>query len=157
MKWHMQSLCHRSFVNYVTQNCLWTIYALSLFKTKLIKGNCHLKKQLHVFEVRFHCKRACLNGLVKPLWVRWSSAVHAQVLKVIGEKCFKTSCKYWTGISCIFHNCTAFHSSLCRNNKALSDPAWKYLNSSREKQLNLKQAEENRTSGKKRNVKPNDT
>ncbi|XP_062482758.1 ubiquitin carboxyl-terminal hydrolase 37 [Pezoporus occidentalis] len=33
------------------------------------------------------------------------------------------------------------------NNKALSDPAWKYLNSSREKQLNLKQAEENRTSG----------
>uniref|UniRef100_A0A8V5G0G9 Ubiquitin carboxyl-terminal hydrolase n=1 Tax=Melopsittacus undulatus TaxID=13146 RepID=A0A8V5G0G9_MELUD len=43
--------------------------------------------------------------------------------------------------------------ALCRaaggtwNNKALSDPAWKYLNSSREKQLNLKQAEENRTSG----------
>uniref|UniRef100_A0A663MZT4 Ubiquitin carboxyl-terminal hydrolase n=1 Tax=Athene cunicularia TaxID=194338 RepID=A0A663MZT4_ATHCN len=34
-----------------------------------------------------------------------------------------------------------------RNNKALSDPAWKYLNSSREKQLNLKQAEENRTPG----------
>uniref|UniRef100_A0A8C6ZAA4 ubiquitinyl hydrolase 1 n=2 Tax=Nothoprocta perdicaria TaxID=30464 RepID=A0A8C6ZAA4_NOTPE len=33
------------------------------------------------------------------------------------------------------------------NNKALSDPAWKFLNSSREKQLNLKQAEENRTSG----------
>uniref|UniRef100_A0A8C5NQ85 Ubiquitin carboxyl-terminal hydrolase n=1 Tax=Junco hyemalis TaxID=40217 RepID=A0A8C5NQ85_JUNHY len=33
------------------------------------------------------------------------------------------------------------------NNKALNDPAWKYLNSSREKQLNLKQAEENRTSG----------
>ncbi|NWW31084.1 UBP37 hydrolase, partial [Panurus biarmicus] len=33
------------------------------------------------------------------------------------------------------------------NNKALSDPAWKYLNSSREKQLNLKQAEENRTPG----------
>ncbi|NXS67257.1 UBP37 hydrolase, partial [Pandion haliaetus] len=33
------------------------------------------------------------------------------------------------------------------NNKALSDPAWKYLNNSREKQLNLKQAEENRTSG----------
>uniref|UniRef100_A0A8B9G7B5 Ubiquitin carboxyl-terminal hydrolase n=1 Tax=Amazona collaria TaxID=241587 RepID=A0A8B9G7B5_9PSIT len=38
-------------------------------------------------------------------------------------------------------------SFIHRNNKALSDPAWKYLNSSREKQLNLKQAEENRTSG----------
>ncbi|XP_050772968.1 ubiquitin carboxyl-terminal hydrolase 37 isoform X2 [Gopherus flavomarginatus] len=33
------------------------------------------------------------------------------------------------------------------NNKAMTDPAWKFLNSSREKQLNLKQAEENRTSG----------
>ncbi|XP_074857604.1 ubiquitin carboxyl-terminal hydrolase 37 [Carettochelys insculpta] len=33
------------------------------------------------------------------------------------------------------------------NNKAVTDPAWKFLNSSREKQLNLKQAEENRTSG----------
>ncbi|XP_073161059.1 ubiquitin carboxyl-terminal hydrolase 37 isoform X2 [Lepidochelys kempii] len=33
------------------------------------------------------------------------------------------------------------------NNKAVSDPAWKFLNSSREKQLNLKQTEENRTSG----------
>ncbi|KFZ64982.1 Ubiquitin carboxyl-terminal hydrolase 37 [Antrostomus carolinensis] len=33
------------------------------------------------------------------------------------------------------------------NNKALSDPAWKYLSSSREKQLNLKQAEDNRTTG----------
>uniref|UniRef100_A0A8C9EGY3 Ubiquitin carboxyl-terminal hydrolase 37 n=1 Tax=Pavo cristatus TaxID=9049 RepID=A0A8C9EGY3_PAVCR len=34
------------------------------------------------------------------------------------------------------------------NNTAMSDPAWKYLNSSREKQLKLKQEEENRTSGK---------
>ncbi|XP_048724647.2 ubiquitin carboxyl-terminal hydrolase 37 isoform X2 [Caretta caretta] len=33
------------------------------------------------------------------------------------------------------------------NNKAVTDPAWKFLNSSREKQLNLKQTEENRTSG----------
>ncbi|XP_044887925.1 ubiquitin carboxyl-terminal hydrolase 37 isoform X2 [Mauremys mutica] len=33
------------------------------------------------------------------------------------------------------------------NNKAMTDPAWKFLNSSREKQLNLKQAEESRTSG----------
>ena len=33
------------------------------------------------------------------------------------------------------------------NNTAMSDPAWKYLNSSREKQLKLKQEEENRTSG----------
>ncbi|XP_036611077.1 ubiquitin carboxyl-terminal hydrolase 37 [Trichosurus vulpecula] len=33
------------------------------------------------------------------------------------------------------------------NNKAMTDPSRKYLNSSREKQLSLKQAEENRTSG----------
>ncbi|XP_062972823.1 ubiquitin carboxyl-terminal hydrolase 37 isoform X2 [Elgaria multicarinata webbii] len=33
------------------------------------------------------------------------------------------------------------------NNKALTDPARKYLHSSREKQLNLKQIEENRSSG----------
>ncbi|OXB69193.1 hypothetical protein ASZ78_011313 [Callipepla squamata] len=33
------------------------------------------------------------------------------------------------------------------NNIAMSDPAWKYLNSSREKQLKLKQEEENRASG----------
>uniref|UniRef100_A0ACB8G231 Ubiquitin carboxyl-terminal hydrolase 37 n=1 Tax=Sphaerodactylus townsendi TaxID=933632 RepID=A0ACB8G231_9SAUR len=33
------------------------------------------------------------------------------------------------------------------NNKAMTDPARKFLCSSREKQLNLKQAEENRTSG----------
>ncbi|XP_057614898.1 ubiquitin carboxyl-terminal hydrolase 37 isoform X3 [Chionomys nivalis] len=34
-----------------------------------------------------------------------------------------------------------------RNNKAMTDPSRKYLTSSREKQLSLKQAEENRTSG----------
>ncbi|XP_006036518.1 ubiquitin carboxyl-terminal hydrolase 37 isoform X1 [Alligator sinensis] len=33
------------------------------------------------------------------------------------------------------------------NNKAMTDPAWKFLSSSREKQLSLKQAEENRASG----------
>ncbi|XP_015724439.1 ubiquitin carboxyl-terminal hydrolase 37 isoform X2 [Coturnix japonica] len=33
------------------------------------------------------------------------------------------------------------------NNTAMSDPSWKYLNSSREKQLKLKQEEETRTSG----------
>ncbi|KAF3824146.1 hypothetical protein GH733_008431 [Mirounga leonina] len=34
-----------------------------------------------------------------------------------------------------------------RNNKAMTDPSRKYLTSSREKQLSLKQSEENRTSG----------
>uniref|UniRef100_A0A8C0W2I7 ubiquitinyl hydrolase 1 n=1 Tax=Castor canadensis TaxID=51338 RepID=A0A8C0W2I7_CASCN len=34
------------------------------------------------------------------------------------------------------------------NNKAMTDPSRKYLTSSREKQLSLKQSEENRTSGK---------
>lgn len=63
MNWHIQILCHQSFVDYVSQNCMWTTCALTLFKTKLIKGNCHLKKKLHVFEVKFNCKRASLNEL----------------------------------------------------------------------------------------------
>ncbi|KAF7241912.1 Ubiquitin carboxyl-terminal hydrolase 37 [Varanus komodoensis] len=56
--------------------------------------------------------------------------------------------KHCTVYSAVLHiTSNRLYVFICSNNKVMTDPARKFLLSSREKQLNLKQIEENRTSG----------